>query len=194
MIIIQRLRTALEGHSIFGRDLFRLDQLESSTVKSQMSFLHLWNKKVYRTFIESSEATILFYDWHQSNLFLIGRYRAASLARNWCKPWQKELNSKILMQEAFKSFRQNYSGKKTWSKCMHRFTSIRNETCRATKDLSSGTISNAWHFVAEDMEATADTHRSIAATLSDELVRPLKSFVESQHKSRKSVESIVDKR
>jgi hypothetical protein len=65
---------------------------------------------------------------------------------------------------------------------------------RATKDLSSGTISNAWHFIAEDMEATADTHRSIAGALADELVRPLKAFVEAQHKTRKNVEAVVDKR
>ncbi len=65
---------------------------------------------------------------------------------------------------------------------------------KATKDLSSGTISNAWHFIAEDMEATADTHRTIAGALTDELVRPLKAFVEAQHKTRKNVEAIVDKR
>ena len=65
---------------------------------------------------------------------------------------------------------------------------------KATKDLSSGTISNAWHFIAEDMEATADTHRTIAGALTDELVRPLKAFVEAQHKTRKSVEAVVDKR
>ena len=65
---------------------------------------------------------------------------------------------------------------------------------RATKDLSSGTISNAWHFIAEDMEATADTHRTIAGALADELVRPLKAFVEAQHKTRKNLEAVVDKR
>ena len=65
---------------------------------------------------------------------------------------------------------------------------------KATKDLSSGTISNAWHVIAEDMEATADTHRTIAGALTDELVRPLKAFVEAQHKTRKSVEAVVDKR
>ncbi len=29
---------------------------------------------------------------------------------------------------------------------------------KSSKD-QSGTVSNAWHFVAEDMEATASTHR-----------------------------------
>jgi hypothetical protein len=44
------------------------------------------------------------------------------------------------------------------------------------------------------MEATADTHRTMAGALSDELVRPLKAFVEAQHKTRKNVEAVVEKR
>ena len=56
------------------------------------------------------------------------------------------------------------------------------------------TVSNAWHFVAEDMEATADTHRHIASVLDEELVKPLKVFADCQHKTRKSLEAAVDKR
>ena len=56
------------------------------------------------------------------------------------------------------------------------------------------TVSNAWHFVAEDMEATADIHRHVASILDEELVKPLKVFADSQHKMRKSLESAVDKR
>ena len=54
-------------------------------------------------------------------------------------------------------------------------------------------MSNAWHFVAEDMEATADTHKSIASLLVEEIVKPLKMFAEAQHRTRKSVESLLDK-
>lgn len=65
---------------------------------------------------------------------------------------------------------------------------------KAAKESNGGTVSNAWHFVAEDMEATADTHKSIANHLVEDLVKPLKMFVEAQHKTRKSLEALVDKR
>ena len=71
---------------------------------------------------------------------------------------------------------------------------------RATKESTEppagipNTVSNAWHFVAEDMEATADTHRHIASVLDEELVKPLKVFADCQHKTRKSLEAAVDKR
>ena len=71
---------------------------------------------------------------------------------------------------------------------------------RATKESTEppsgipNTVSNAWHFVAEDMEATADIHRHVASILDEELVKPLKVFADCQHKTRKSLESAVDKR
>ena len=71
---------------------------------------------------------------------------------------------------------------------------------RATKESTEppagipNTVSNAWHFVAEDMEATAETHRHVASVLDEELVRPLKVFADCQHKTRKSLEAAVDKR
>ena len=64
---------------------------------------------------------------------------------------------------------------------------------RAAKESNGGTVSNAWHFVAEDMEATADTHKSIASLLVEEIVKPLKMFAEAQHRTRKSVESLLEK-
>ena len=64
---------------------------------------------------------------------------------------------------------------------------------KSSKDMS-GTVSNAWHFIAEDMEATAETHKSIANLLVEDLVKPLKIFVENQHKTRKSLESLVERR
>ena len=64
---------------------------------------------------------------------------------------------------------------------------------KAAKESNGGTVSNAWHFIAEDMEATADTHKSIAGLLVEELVKPLKMFAEAQHRTRKSVEALLDK-
>ena len=65
-------------------------------------------------------------------------------------------------------------------------------SCR--EQLAAGTVSNAWHFIAEDIEATAETHKSVASLLVEDLVKPLKLFVEGQHRTRKSLESAVDKK
>ncbi len=65
---------------------------------------------------------------------------------------------------------------------------------KASNDLTSGTVSNAWHFIAEDMASTADTHKTVATLMTEDLVKPLKSFADGQHKSRKSVETLVDKK
>ena len=43
------------------------------------------------------------------------------------------------------------------------------------------------------MEAQSEVHRAFAAALSEEVVKPLRQLIESQHRIRKSVESAVDK-
>ena len=37
-----------------------------------------------------------------------------------------------------------------------------------------GTVSNAWHFIANDFEQTAEIHKVIAASMTEEIVKPLK--------------------
>jgi len=64
---------------------------------------------------------------------------------------------------------------------------------RASKE-RSGTVSNAWYFVANDFEQTAEIHKNIAATLTEEIGKPLKNFLENEYKTRKSIESGVEKR
>eukprot|EP00095_Tigriopus_kingsejongensis_P000509 maker-scaffold367_size194084-snap-gene-0.48 protein:Tk00509 transcript:maker-scaffold367_size194084-snap-gene-0.48-mRNA-1 annotation:"hypothetical protein DAPPUDRAFT_301481" len=64
---------------------------------------------------------------------------------------------------------------------------------KSSKELD-GTVPNAWHFIAEDMEATSDTHKTISHILTEDLVKPLKIFVEAQHRTRKSIEGMVEKR
>ena len=54
-------------------------------------------------------------------------------------------------------------------------------------------MANSWHFIAEEMASSAETHKTMAAVMTEDLVKPLKTFAENQHKSRKSVESHVDK-
>ncbi|XP_017094651.2 myosin-2 heavy chain isoform X2 [Drosophila bipectinata] len=56
-----------------------------------------------------------------------------------------------------------------------------------------GSVADAWRGVATEMESRSDIHRQLAASLTDELVKPLKSVVEGHHKARKAVESNVDK-
>ena len=64
---------------------------------------------------------------------------------------------------------------------------------KSVRDLD-GTVSNSWHFIAEDMEATAETHRSMSAVMTEDLVKPLRMFSEQQHRARKSAEAHVEKR
>lgn len=64
---------------------------------------------------------------------------------------------------------------------------------QASNDLSSGTVANAWHFIAEEMASSAETHKTMAALMTEDLVKPLRAFAESQHKTRKAVETHVDK-
>ncbi|KAH8276598.1 hypothetical protein KR044_008635 [Drosophila immigrans] len=56
-----------------------------------------------------------------------------------------------------------------------------------------GSVADAWRGVATEMESRSDIHRQLAASLTDELVKPLKSVVDNHHKTRKVVESNVDK-
>ncbi|XP_057378003.1 LOW QUALITY PROTEIN: uncharacterized protein LOC130699973 [Daphnia carinata] len=56
-----------------------------------------------------------------------------------------------------------------------------------------GTVTAGWAAVAMEMESEAELHKSLSVALSEELVKPLKVSVESQHRVRKAVESSVDK-
>ncbi|ALC49779.1 CG42388 [Drosophila busckii] len=56
-----------------------------------------------------------------------------------------------------------------------------------------GSVADAWRGVATEMESRSDIHRQLAASLTDELVKPLKLIVDNHHKTRKTVESNVDK-
>ncbi|EDW86200.2 uncharacterized protein Dwil_GK16231 [Drosophila willistoni] len=56
-----------------------------------------------------------------------------------------------------------------------------------------GSVADAWRGVATEMESRSDMHRQLAASLTDEIVKPLKCVVENHHKARKAVESNVDK-
>nr|CAD7197160.1 unnamed protein product [Timema douglasi] len=63
---------------------------------------------------------------------------------------------------------------------------------KASKD-SVGSVNQAWQRAGTQMEAQSEVHRAFATALSEEVVKPLRQLVETQHRIRKSVESAVDK-
>ncbi|XP_044579488.1 uncharacterized protein LOC123261771 isoform X2 [Cotesia glomerata] len=59
---------------------------------------------------------------------------------------------------------------------------------------SSGGVNEAWRNVGEEMEAAAEAHRAWGIALSEQLAKPLRVGVaEAQGRSRKAIESSVDK-
>ncbi|XP_034944053.1 uncharacterized protein Nost isoform X2 [Chelonus insularis] len=59
---------------------------------------------------------------------------------------------------------------------------------------STGGVNEAWRNVGEEMEAAAEAHRVWGIALSEQLAKPLRVGVaEAQGRSRKSIESSVDK-
>ena len=67
---------------------------------------------------------------------------------------------------------------------------------KASKDAAvpvPTTVSNAWHFIAEDMEEASEVHRNMASVLDENLVRPLKVLL-AIFKWRKNFELALLKR
>ncbi|XP_022248242.1 nostrin-like isoform X2 [Limulus polyphemus] len=56
-----------------------------------------------------------------------------------------------------------------------------------------GTVSDTWQEVAMLMEQESELHRNFAVGLKEEAVKPLKTLVECQHKTKKLVESMVER-
>jgi len=56
-----------------------------------------------------------------------------------------------------------------------------------------GTLASAWSMVATEMETEADLHRSLGQALNEEIQKPMKNLSETQHKTRKPIESSVEK-
>ncbi|KAL1116758.1 hypothetical protein AAG570_005230, partial [Ranatra chinensis] len=63
---------------------------------------------------------------------------------------------------------------------------------KATRE-SNLTVNNAWQRIGVEMEHQSEVHRTFASCLSEEVVKPLRQLLESQHRIRKSVENAVDK-
>lgn len=69
---------------------------------------------------------------------------------------------------------------------------LAHKIARASRD-SVGTLAQAWQVVATEMEAEGDIHKTLAFSLVEELVKPLRVLIETQHKTRKAIEAVVDK-
>lgn len=82
----------------------------------------------------------------------------------------------VILQERIEA-EQNYA------KSLSKMASKLNKACR---DIP-GTIADAWRSVSTEMESRSEVHRQFSASLTDEIVKPLKTILENQHKSRKAV-------
>lgn len=63
---------------------------------------------------------------------------------------------------------------------------------KTSKDVL-GTLKSSWESTIHEMENEAEIHRSFGSQLHDEVSKQVKAFVETQSKTRKAVEAVVDK-
>ncbi|XP_055631784.1 uncharacterized protein LOC129771779 isoform X2 [Toxorhynchites rutilus septentrionalis] len=76
-----------------------------------------------------------------------------------------------------------------YAKSLSKIATKLNKACR---DLP-GTIADSWRAVSTEIESRGEIHRQFSNSLADELVKPLKTVLENQHKARKAIENNVDK-
>lgn len=69
---------------------------------------------------------------------------------------------------------------------------IANKLNKACRDLP-GTIAESWRSVSTELEGRSEVHRQFSNSLAEEVVKPLKTVIENQHKARKTIETNVDK-
>lgn len=60
-----------------------------------------------------------------------------------------------------------------------------NKACREIP----GSLADAWRGVATEMESRGEVHRLFSHSMVEEIVKPLKTILENQHKTRKAVSS-----
>ncbi|XP_066302296.1 nostrin-like isoform X2 [Branchiostoma lanceolatum] len=58
---------------------------------------------------------------------------------------------------------------------------------------TGGTLMTTWTCVATEMELEADMHRNLSSALNEDAWKPLKSFIDAQSKTRKPMETTVEK-
>lgn len=70
-----------------------------------------------------------------------------------------------------------------YAKSLSKTASKLNKACRDVP----GTLADAWRNVAAEMESRSEVHRQFSATMTKEIVKPLKQLLENQNKARKLV-------
>lgn len=70
-----------------------------------------------------------------------------------------------------------------YSKSLSKMAQKLNKSCR---DIP-GSIADAWRSVSTEMESRSEVHRQFSASLTEEIIKPLKTILDNQHKSRKAV-------
>lgn len=70
-----------------------------------------------------------------------------------------------------------------YAKSLSKMASKLNKACR---DIP-GSLAEGWRGVAAEMESRSEVHRLFSTSMVDEIVKPLKSILENQHKTRKAV-------
>ncbi|KAG8233678.1 hypothetical protein J437_LFUL014120 [Ladona fulva] len=63
---------------------------------------------------------------------------------------------------------------------------------KASKE-ALGSVSHSWQLVGAEMEAESEIHRALSVALSEEVSKPLRTLLESHHRTRKQVEAVVEK-
>lgn len=70
-----------------------------------------------------------------------------------------------------------------YAKSLSKTASKLNKACREVP----GTLADAWRNIAAEMESRSEVHRQFSATMTKEIVKPLKQLLENQNKARKLV-------
>lgn len=83
----------------------------------------------------------------------------------------------------YKSYSHRVESETLYSKSLSKMANKLNKACRELP----GSIADAWRGVATEMENRSDIHRQLSASLTDEIVKPLKNIIDAHHKTRKSV-------
>lgn len=76
-----------------------------------------------------------------------------------------------------------------YSKCLAKLGAKLSKACRE----NVGTCAEAWKHVAQEMDKRAEIHRQYSGSLLEDVVKPMKHVIDSQHKLRKKIEGGVDK-
>ncbi|XP_037028589.1 nostrin isoform X2 [Bradysia coprophila] len=76
-----------------------------------------------------------------------------------------------------------------YSKSLSKMASKLSKACREIP----GSLADAWRGVATEMESRSEVHRQFSNSMVEEIVKPLKVILDNHHKTRKSIESTVDK-